>query len=273
MNSISRIITTTPIVHTEGNRVFATSKDVAAYFEKRHDHVFASISLLVAEGVPNFRVTPYVHAQNGQTYHVYEMDRDGFTLLAMGFTGPKALKFKLAYIAAFNEALERLKGLETAKPVAPTLPNFADPIAAARAWADAMEEAKLAERLAAGLAGPALIGGIIGRTGRPLRDVASFLPHLNITQVGNDLCSAGYLKRHPQTQVLRVVGNYRDSHFAPVVVLVKGKPRRQIVVCEKGYEVLVKLYVSGRLTMKVGFASAWKDAVPTELLKLLKGQP
>jgi len=37
-----------------------------------------------------------------RSYPFIEMDRDGFTLLAMGFTGAKALKFKLAYIAAFN---------------------------------------------------------------------------------------------------------------------------------------------------------------------------
>ena len=40
--------------------------------------------------------------QNGQTYKSYDMDRDGFSLLAMGFTGAKALKWKMAYIAAFN---------------------------------------------------------------------------------------------------------------------------------------------------------------------------
>ena len=38
-----------------------------------------------------------------------DMDRDGFSLLAMGFTGKKALEWKLKYIAAFNEMEERLK--------------------------------------------------------------------------------------------------------------------------------------------------------------------
>ena len=37
------------------------------------------------------------------------MNRDGFTLLAMGFTGQKALKFKLKYIEAFNQMEELLK--------------------------------------------------------------------------------------------------------------------------------------------------------------------
>lgn len=78
--------------------MFATSRDVAAYFEKDHRNVLQSIDALVAEGVLNYQQTPYVNAQNGQAYRCFEMDRDGFTLLAMGFTGPKALKFKLAYI-------------------------------------------------------------------------------------------------------------------------------------------------------------------------------
>lgn len=39
-------------------------------------------------GVRNFAETPYIDAQNGQTYRSYDMDRDGFTLLAMGFHGP-----------------------------------------------------------------------------------------------------------------------------------------------------------------------------------------
>lgn len=71
--------------------MFATSRDVAEYFEKRHDNVLRDIDALVAEGVLNFEETPYVNAQNGQTYRCFEMDRDGFTLLAMGFTGPKAV--------------------------------------------------------------------------------------------------------------------------------------------------------------------------------------
>jgi Rha family phage regulatory protein len=103
-----------PIVRTEGNRVFATSRDVAAYFEKRHDHVLRDIDELLRmdpEASPIFGEGYYTLPATGQQKHrMFEMDRDGFTLLAMGFTGPKALKFKLAYIKAFNEALKRLKG-------------------------------------------------------------------------------------------------------------------------------------------------------------------
>ncbi len=49
----------------------------------------------------------YEHPQNKQVYPMYFMNRDGFTLLAMGFTGEKALEFKLKYIQAFNQMEEK----------------------------------------------------------------------------------------------------------------------------------------------------------------------
>ncbi|MBK9073333.1 MAG: phage regulatory protein/antirepressor Ant [Myxococcales bacterium] len=95
-----------PVVFAKDGEVFATSRDIAAFFGKRHDHVLRDIGNLIAAepqlGLANFGETPYVEASNGQTYRMYEMDRDGFTLLAMGFTGTKALKWKLRYIEAFK---------------------------------------------------------------------------------------------------------------------------------------------------------------------------
>jgi Rha family phage regulatory protein len=88
-------------------------------FDKRHDHLVRDIKALISAvpgGLPNFGDTPYRDSQNGQTYSQYEMDRDGFALLAMGFTGEKALKFKLAYIAEFNRyegAFDRLRRQST----------------------------------------------------------------------------------------------------------------------------------------------------------------
>lgn len=91
-----------PVLSVKDGNVVANSRDVADYFEKRHDHVLRDIDALVFKGVPNFGETPYINRQNGQTYRSYDMDRDGFTLLAMSFTGDKALEFKLAYIKQFN---------------------------------------------------------------------------------------------------------------------------------------------------------------------------
>jgi Rha family phage regulatory protein len=51
---------------------------------------------------PNFGAVEYLDAK-GESRVMYRITRDGFTLLAMGFTGKKALEFKVAYIRAFNE--------------------------------------------------------------------------------------------------------------------------------------------------------------------------
>lgn len=79
----------------------ATSKDVAAYFEKRHEVVLRAISNLIAvEPSIAHKIVAIelaVKAGFGTRWdRAFEMDRDGFTLLAMGFTGKKALQFKLA---------------------------------------------------------------------------------------------------------------------------------------------------------------------------------
>lgn len=56
-----------------------------------------------------FAETTYINEQNGLSYPMFVMNRDGFTLLAMGFTGKKAMRFKLDYIAAFNAMENALK--------------------------------------------------------------------------------------------------------------------------------------------------------------------
>lgn len=65
---------------------------------------------------PMFHKTTYTHPQNGQEYPMYLMNRDGFTLLAMGFTGKAALEWKLKYIDAFNRMEQEIKQ-KAAKPL------------------------------------------------------------------------------------------------------------------------------------------------------------
>lgn len=83
-----------------------SSLNVAETFGKNHNHVLRDIDSF-KEGVQNwtdlFQETTYTHEQNKQEYRMYLMNRDGFTLLAMGFTGKEALQFKLQYINAFNQ--------------------------------------------------------------------------------------------------------------------------------------------------------------------------
>ena len=63
-----------------------------------------------------FEETTYISEQNKQSYPLYVMNQDGFTLLAMGFNGKKAMEFKLKYIEAFN-AMK--KQIEQSKPSVP----------------------------------------------------------------------------------------------------------------------------------------------------------
>ena len=99
------------ILSTQNGEPVASSRQIAESFGKDHNHVMRDIKAL-EEGVskngqtPMFYKTEYTHEQNGQTYPMYLMNRDGFTLLAMGFTGKAALEWKLKYIAAFN-AMEK----------------------------------------------------------------------------------------------------------------------------------------------------------------------
>lgn len=83
-----------------------TSNEVAQHFGKQHKHVLDKIAALLADlpiefAEPNFRLSEFTDS-TGRTLPAYRLTRDGFTLLAMGFTGKKALSFKLAYIDAFN---------------------------------------------------------------------------------------------------------------------------------------------------------------------------
>lgn len=105
------------ILSMQNGEPVVSSRQIADSFEKRHDHVMRDIEDIM-RGLPKngdtpmFYKTEYVHEQNGQSYPMYLMNRDGFTLLAMGFTGKAALEWKLKYIAAFNE-MEKKKPEKT----------------------------------------------------------------------------------------------------------------------------------------------------------------
>lgn len=100
-----------PIVVIEKDQSQANSLNVAACFSKQHKNVIRDIESL---DVPddfrrlNFEPSNYLNGQ-GKTQPMYNMNRDGFTVLVMGYTGPKAMKFKLAYIDAFNKMEETLR--------------------------------------------------------------------------------------------------------------------------------------------------------------------
>lgn len=110
------------ILSTQNGEPVASSRQIAENFGKSHDNVLKGIENLIGGLVkindtpglpkngdtPMFYKTEYTHEQNGQTYPMYLMNRDGFSLLVMGFTGKAALEWKLKYIAAFNAMEKKL---------------------------------------------------------------------------------------------------------------------------------------------------------------------
>lgn len=90
------------IMHDQ--QAVTTSLKVAEVFGKEHRNVMQAINNLTAENSAvgkMFAKSTYLNMQKHEQPMFY-MNRDGFTLLAMGFTGKKAMQFKLKYIEAFN---------------------------------------------------------------------------------------------------------------------------------------------------------------------------
>lgn len=119
-------------VHQNNGVLVTTSHNVAEVFGKEHFHVIRDIEQVIAqlpkEQNPNldsglnkpfkqnsdlssglFISSAYQPDPNGRKYPEYLITRDGLTLLVMGYTGEKAMTFKLAYIKRFNEMEEQLR--------------------------------------------------------------------------------------------------------------------------------------------------------------------
>ena len=90
--------------------VVVSSRDVARVFGKEHNIVMRSIRNLECSkefAACNFALGSYKDSQN-QERPQYFMTKDGFAILAMGFTGKRAMVFKEAYIAEFNRMHDEL---------------------------------------------------------------------------------------------------------------------------------------------------------------------
>lgn len=104
----------TDLVFLKDNQALTTSRIVAEYFEKQHQHVMRDIRDIIAQAGDASKIgdmftkATYEDAY-GRSKPMFTMNRDGFNLLAMGFTGAKALQFKLKFIAAFNAMEQQLK--------------------------------------------------------------------------------------------------------------------------------------------------------------------
>ena len=121
----------------ESQEITMGTREIAAMLGKRHDNIKVSAERLAAAGVIGggaaLQETPYIDPQNRQTYYEYRLNkRDSLILVAQNCP---------EFTAAIVDRWQELEARQ-----APAIPNFADPVAAARAWADAVEQKQLAEQ-------------------------------------------------------------------------------------------------------------------------------
>ena len=128
------------VYKSEKGNAITTSVLVAEKFGKEHKNVMRDIREIMnkrsAQNWAQFYYsTTYMDSMN-RKQEMIAMNRDGFSLLVMGFTGEEAMNFKLDFINAFNQMEQALKI---------QLPDFNNPVLAARAWADEREARQLSE--------------------------------------------------------------------------------------------------------------------------------
>lgn len=106
------------ILSTQNGEPVVSSRQIAESFGKEHKNVLQTIDNMTAENsalLQMFHLSEYTTSQN-KKLPMYLMNRDGFSLLVMGFTGKAALEWKLKYIQAFNEMEKKLTTPEPEPP-------------------------------------------------------------------------------------------------------------------------------------------------------------
>ena len=99
-------------IKIKGTEARVSSRDVAKVFNKNHKEVLRDINKSFEKMPDNFRERTFAlskYKSGKKEYPEYLMNRDGFTIIAMGYTGEKAMKFKIAYIQAFNDMESYIK--------------------------------------------------------------------------------------------------------------------------------------------------------------------
>lgn len=232
------IINTAPVsIRTiNGKQVPAvTSRQVAEAFGKEHLHVLRDIrNILESDDFTesNFGLSEYTDS-TGRTLPMYVMSRDGFVLLGMGFTGAKARAMKIAYITRFNEMEEELRNNSA------RLPNFNNPVEAARAWAAAKEAEMLAQSQVQVLAPKAdTYDNVVADRQCTLTDFARKLSGVNTVAIKRSLLNNDIL--YKTANCYKVYSKYRDTFFEEKYDAFRGVT--QIIVLDKGKQLLTKLY-------------------------------
>lgn len=105
------------LVAVSNGQLVTDSRTVAERFEKEHGKVLRVIDNLVSQNrLTKNMFLEQTHEYRGREFRYYLMNRDGFSLLVMGFTGQKALEWKLKFLAAFNEMDKMLHSVPKVSP-------------------------------------------------------------------------------------------------------------------------------------------------------------
>jgi len=118
MTEIIPINNTEVVFELNRGQVFTDSLSIAEAFGKLHKNVIRAIKKMPQDDFNqlNFEPVSYL-AANGEKRSMYNITRDGFSMLVMGFTGKDAYKWKVQFIEAFNFMESKLRG--TATPALP----------------------------------------------------------------------------------------------------------------------------------------------------------
>lgn len=132
------------LVFNNDGKIETNSLLVAERFGKQHKDVLDAIREILTAENPAVRImfseSTYYNSRN-KIQPMFLMNRDGWSVLAMGFTGKEALKFKLQFISAFN-VMEQIIVKSSF-----TLPDFSNAGEAARAWADQFDQTEKAKAI------------------------------------------------------------------------------------------------------------------------------
>lgn len=111
MENIKHIHKDIVVMRNNDGELVVTSRQVAEDFGKQHQHVTQAIENLISENslLKSMMMESEYTTERGRKYKEYLLTRDGFSLLVMGFTGSRALEWKLKYIEAFNKMEQAIK--------------------------------------------------------------------------------------------------------------------------------------------------------------------
>lgn len=243
------------IMHDQ--QAVTTSLKVAKSFSKAHRNVLASIKKLTAENsaVKNmFAESTYVN-KRGQEQPMYYMNRDGFTILAMGFTGETALQFKLMYIEAFNKMESALK-----KVAKPDSYMIEDPVKRAERWIEEAKERqelehkneKLQDKIDKDADDVVFARAIrYSHHAIPIRELADILTQNGFTIGQNQLYKLlrdeKYLSKQKDFWNLPMSSKVKAGYFRVIHKVTRdGRPYRKTLVTPEGQKHLINKALKGK---------------------------